>query len=360
MQVKPNFLTRKPSFDIGKYNPMSKKPGWIKKNTFHHSDFSNLKELVQLKEQKKLKISLAFPTLNEEKTIGKEIALIRKELYENYPLLDEIAVIDSGSTDSTLEIARENGALVFRAKDILPHLGDYPGKGENLWKSLYVLSGDIIVWLDADIKNIHPKFVYGLVGPLLKYDHLLFVKAFYQRPMKLAGEENEYGGGRVTEILVRPLLSLFFPELAQLYQPCSGECAGRRELLERLPFACGYGIETGMLLDIYHTYGPEVIAQANLDLRIHRNQPACALGKMGFEILHAFLKRIENLGLIELKGELSKTYRKLVMGPGLYKLKKENVQINERPPIIEVPEYLASKKSAVKLNQKNLARDSLL
>ena len=171
------------------------------------------------------------------------------------------------------------------------------------------------------------------------FDHLLFVKAFYQRPIQIPGEEHEYGGGRVTEILVRPLLSLFFPDLATLYQPCSGECAGRRELFERLAFACGYGIETGMLIDIYNRFGRGVMGQTDLNLRIHRNQPASALGKMGFEILHAFLKRVKEMGLIELADELNRTYRKLEMGPDLYSLKEERVQIQERPPMIEIPEY---------------------
>lgn len=313
--------------------------GWIEKNTFHHSEFSNLRELIDLKQAKRQKISLAFPTLNEEATIGEAIEIIKEILFDDHPLLDEIVVIDSGSTDNTLEIAAAAGAKVYRSSDILPRLDKHLGKGENLWKSLYILEGDIIVWLDADIKNIHPKFVYGLVGPLLKFDHLLFVKAFYQRPIHLAGEEHEYGGGRVTEILVRPLFSLFFPELAQLYQPCSGECAGRRRLLESLPFAAGYGIETGMLIDIYQRFGPEVMAQTNLDLRIHRNQPASALGKMGFEILHAFLKRLEDMGLLDMAGELKRSYRKLDMGPDLYSLKDEVIQVNERPPMVEIPEY---------------------
>ena len=312
---------------------------WVQRNTFHHDEFSDLDELLELKDRKDLRISLAFPAYNEESTIGAEIELIREELLEKYPLLDELAVMDSGSTDRTREISELAGAEVYRCDEILPELGNYPGKGENLWKSLYVLKGDLIVWLDADIKNLHPKFVYGLVGPLLKHDRLMFVKAFYQRPLSIPGEESEYGGGRVTEILVRPLLSLFFPALASMYQPCSGECAGRRELFEKLPFACGYGIETGMLIDIYHRFGREAMAQTNLNLRLHRNQPAWALGKMGFEILHAFLKRVEDLGLVELAAELNRSYRKLEMGPDLYSLKEEKVQIHERPPMIEIAEY---------------------
>ncbi len=282
---------------------------------------------------------MAFPALNEEATIGKAIGIIKAELYDRCPLLDEIVVIDSGSTDRTREASLEAGARVFKCAEILPELGHFPGKGENLWKSLSVLDGDLIVWLDADIKNMDPKFVYGLVGPLLKFDQLLFVKAFYQRPLQIPGEENEYGGGRVTEILVRPLLSLFFPDLARFYQPCSGECAGRRELFDHLPFPCGYGIETGMLIDIYTRFGREVMAQTDLNLRIHRNQPASALGKMGFEILHAFLKRAEDLGLMDLAEELNRTYQKLETGPDFYSLKEERVQIHERPPMREIEEY---------------------
>jgi glucosyl-3-phosphoglycerate synthase len=312
--------------------------GWTG-NTFHHSEFADLDRLVSLKKQKGIKISAAFPTLNEEATITQAIETIKGECIEKYPLIDQVAVIDSGSQDRTLELARKAGVEIYISEDCLTRHGNYPGKGENLWKSLYLLSGDIILWLDADIKNIHPKFAYGLLGPLLHYDDLLFVKAFYQRPLQVPGEEHEFGGGRVTEILVRPLFSCFFPELAQLYQPCSGECAGRRGLLEHLPFASGYGIETGMLIDIYHKYGPEVIAQVNLDLRIHRNQPANALGKMGFEILHACLNRLQSLNMIKLNDPLFEMYRMLESGPDCYELTPAPVQINERPPISTIPEY---------------------
>ncbi len=312
--------------------------GWAE-NTFHHSAFADLDRLVRLKQEKGLTISAAFPTLNEEATIVHAIEVVKDECVHRYPLLDQIAVIDSGSEDRTMELAGKAGVDVYFSGDCLSQHGHYPGKGENLWKSLYLLSGDIILWLDADIKNMHPKFVYGLLGPLLHYDDILFVKAYYQRPIQIPGEENEFGGGRVTEILVRPLFSCFFPELARLYQPCSGECAGRRELLEQLPFAAGYGIETGMLIDIYTNYGPDVIAQVNLDLRVHRNQPANVLGKMGFEILHAFINRLHELHRIQLKNQLSEMYRMLESGPDCYQLTPASVQINERPPMATIPEY---------------------
>lgn len=273
-----------------------KAEGHVLRSTFHHSDFRDTAALVDLKVRRGQRISLAFPTLNEEATIGKEVLVLKTELMDRFPLLDEIAVIDSGSSDRTRSVAAENGARVYSSADILRKYGTYRGKGENLWKSLYVLEGDIIVWVDADISNIAPKFVYGLVGPLLRDQRIGYVKAFYQRPFRASGELIAAGGGRVTEILVRPLFSLFYPELAALVQPLSGEYAGRRTLLERLPFSVGYGVEIGHLIDIYHQEGITAIAQVDMDRRVHRNQTLQSLGKMSFGILQTFLSRLEKYG----------------------------------------------------------------
>ncbi|MCF8110591.1 MAG: glucosyl-3-phosphoglycerate synthase [Desulfobacteraceae bacterium] len=225
---------------------------WIRQNTFHHSEFSDLGRLAEEKARRRLKISLCLPTLNEEKTIAKEIVIMKSELMTRYPLLDEIVVVDSGSTDNTMEIAASYGAKVYESRRILPDLPDFTGKGENLWKALYITQGDIIIYLDADIKNIHHRFAYALLGPLLTYDRIKYVKAFYDRP--IATEDKKIrpaGGGRVTELIIRPLFSLFFPELAQILQPLSGEYAGYRDLFEAIPFPIGYGIETSMIIDIY-------------------------------------------------------------------------------------------------------------
>jgi glucosyl-3-phosphoglycerate synthase len=278
---------------------------WLEKNTFHYSDFKDLGRLVAEKAKKNLKISLCLPTLNEEKTIAKEIIILKSELMTRYPLLDEIVVVDSGSTDKTTEIARSYGADVYDAAEILPHLEQFKGKGENLWKALYITHGDIIIYLDADIKNIHHRFAYGLLGPLLMDDHIKFVKAFYDRPISIGKNKmRPTGGGRVTELVIRPLFSLFFPELTQLIQPLSGEYAGFREVFERIPFPIGYGVETSMNMDIYEKWGLEVIAQVDLDRRIHRNQDTKALGRMAFAILKTFINRKVRLGLIDLKDEL--------------------------------------------------------
>jgi glucosyl-3-phosphoglycerate synthase len=320
---------------------------WLEQNNFHYTRFQDIASLAREKERQGLTISVGFPAINEETTIGEEVRCIREELMERHPLVDEIAVIDGGSVDRTAERAREAGADVYLSRDHLSHLGDMPGKGDNLWKSLYLLKGDIIVWVDADIKNIDPKFVYGLVGPLLYYPKLQFVKAYYERPLHRPGEDDEFGGGRVTEILVRPLFSAFFPELAQLYQPCSGECAGRRTLLESLPFAAGYGIETAMLIDIHARFGREVIAQVNLDKRVHRNQSTTALGKMGFEILHTFLNRLQSLDRARFDSALCSEYYKLICEPDVYKLEHAPVQLSQRPPINTIPEYRESRRPAL-------------
>ena len=313
---------------------------WLESNTFHHSDFKDLGRLVEEKRKKNLKISLCLPTLNEEKTIAKEVLIMRSELMARYPLLDEILVIDSGSVDKTKEIAEAFGADFYEANDILPHLEKYKGKGENLWKALYIAKGDLIIYLDADIKNIHHRFAYGLIGPLLLYDHIKFAKAFYDRPIAIGKNKlRPTGGGRVTELVIRPIFSLFFPELTQLMQPLSGEYAGFREIFEKIPFPIGYGVETSMILDIYTQWGLDVIAQVDLDRRVHRNQDTKALGRMSFVILKTFFNRTGELGLINIKEDL---LNEMIQ----YNLVKDEIQPqilkiqgHERPPIIEIPEY---------------------
>ena len=316
------------------------KSNWLEKNTFHYSEFNDLRQLVDQKKKKNLKISLCLPTLNEEKTIAKEILIMKSELITRHPLLDEIVVIDSGSTDNTREIARSYGADVYEAADILPHLEKFKGKGENLWKALYVTKGDIIIYLDADIKNIHPRFAYALIGPLLFYDSIKYVKAFYDRPIATGKSKiRPTGGGRVTELVIRPLFSLYFPELTQIMQPLSGEYAGFREVFEAIPFPIGYGVETSMILDIYEKWGLDVFAQVDLDKRIHRNQDTRALGKMAFVIMMTFIKRQQKLGLIDIKNDLFNEMIQYNLVRNKYTSDIFKVAGLERPPMIEIPEY---------------------
>jgi glucosyl-3-phosphoglycerate synthase len=313
---------------------------WIKSNTFHHSAFKNIGRLVTEKQRKRVTISLCFPTLNEEKTIAKEIVIMKSELMIRYPLLDEIVVIDSGSTDKTCDVARSFDIAVHEANNILPHLQKFKGKGENLWKALHVTRGDIIVYIDADIKNIHHRFAYGLLGPLLLTDRIRFVKAFYDRPISVGDNKwHPTGGGRVTELVTRPLFSLFMPDLTQILQPLSGEYAGYRSVFENIPFQIGYGVETGMLMDIHERWGLDVIAQVDLDRRVHKNQDTKALGRMAFVIIQTFLRRMERQQGMTIRRKL---FNEMIqysllnkqIRPDIYPLEQ-----HERPPMKEIPEY---------------------
>ncbi len=264
------------------------------------------------KEAAGLRVSLCIPTLNEEGTIARVVSVLRAELLDRHRLLDELVVIDSGSTDRTRSLAAEAGAEVIQASDILPFQGQRTGKGENLWKAVHHLRGDILCFVDGDIGNIHPRFVYGTVGPLLRHPEIGYVKGFYERPLLAAEGVDPRGGGRVTEILVRPLFQRFCPELTGLHQPLAGEYAARREILEQLPFPTGYGVETAHLLDVHRLFGIGAIAQTDLDERIHRNRSLAQLGRMSGEILEAFFARIP-----------------------------EPVAVPaERPPMISLPDYL--------------------
>jgi glucosyl-3-phosphoglycerate synthase len=316
-----------------------KTDSWLKNNTFHHSAFADVAGLVAKKKQQGLTISLCIPTLNEAKTIGKEVVIFKSELMDRTPLLDEIAVIDSGSSDDTLKIAAQFGADTYLASDILPGQGDRKGKGENLWKAIYQLRGDIIVYVDADIKNIHPRFVYGLVAPLVHMPEVKYAKAFYDRPLAFSEHQIRMsGGGRVTEILIRPLFSMFYSQLAAIIQPLSGEYAVRRDVLESIPFPVGYGVETAHLMDVYSKWGMEAFAQTDLDQRVHRNQSTLSLGKMAFGILQTFFKRTS--GLVDGMPEMETVLRQFQVKESEYELLKHKIVEFERPPMVEIPEYL--------------------
>ncbi len=264
---------------------------------FHHKEFLPLEKICAKKEELGSCISLVIPTSNEETTVGDIVTVTRKRLMESQPLLDEIIVIDGDSDDNTVRCARESGATVYQVSEI----GDnkiVSGKGSALYKSLSVVQGDIVVCIDADIRNFDERFVYGLIAPLLYNENLAFVKSYYTRPMIVDDITLDNYGGRVTEILVRPVLSAFYPELARFYQPLSGEYSFRKEIISHLPFYSGYGVEIGLILDMYKQFGLSAIAQVDMDCRCHRNRPVVDLGKMAFGILQVLLKKLEEDGKI--------------------------------------------------------------
>ena len=312
---------------------------WFATNTFHCTEFADLESLVAAKEEQGVTISLGLPALNEEETVGNVIQTLKRALMEEVPLLDEMVLIDSGSVDYTREIAADLGIPVYIHQEILPQYGSYSGKGEALWKSLYVLRGDLIAWIDTDIVNIHPRFVYGLLGPLLRRRDVDYVKGFYRRPLHRAGILVGGGGGRVTELTARPFINLFFPELSGVLQPLSGEYGGRREVLEQLPFFTGYGVETGLLIDVLEARGLRAIAQVDLLERIHRNQPLSSLSKMAFAIIQVFVRRLEDRRKIHLLEEMNKTMNLVRYEVGQYRLEVEEIRERERPPMLSLPEY---------------------
>jgi glucosyl-3-phosphoglycerate synthase len=316
---------------------------WFAENTYHAEEFADRDALLALKRQRGLTISLALPALNEEATVGKVIRAIKGPLMDEAPLIDELVLIDSCSTDRTVEIARSLGVPVFVHQDILPQYGERRGKGEALWKSLYVTRGDLVFWIDTDIVNIHPRFVYGLIGPLLLNPGVQFVKGFYRRPLRVNGKLEAGGGGRVTELTARPLLNLFYPELSGVIQPLSGEYGGRRSLLEQLPFYTGYGIETGMLIDVLERAGLSSIAQVDLQERIHRNQPLQALSKMSFAIIQVVINKLERRFGPDLLEDVNTSMKLIRQENDHFYLEVQEIIEYERPPMATIPEYIAER-----------------
>jgi glucosyl-3-phosphoglycerate synthase len=262
---------------------------------FRHRTYSSARwepdELVAAKRRQDTSVSVVLPALDEEATVGSIVTALRTALVELHPLIDELVVMDSGSLDRTATVAEEAGARVVHVDDVLPRHGRIPGKGEALWKSLHVTTGDLVVFVDADLVAFDPRFVVGLLGPLLTDPAVGYVKGLYDRPLTTTEGLVPSGGGRVTELLARPLLNAFWPELAGFVQPLSGEYSGRRELLESVPFASGYGVEFGLLVDLSQLAGVDALAQADLGTRQHGHQSDAALGRMAGQILQTAMAR---------------------------------------------------------------------
>ncbi|WP_329411237.1 glucosyl-3-phosphoglycerate synthase [Streptomyces sp. NBC_00704] len=274
-------------------------------------------------------VSVVLPALNEEETVGDIVAVIRHDLMHQAPLVDEIVVVDSGSTDRTSQVAAAAGARVVHRDEILPRIPAAPGKGEVLWRSLLVTTGDIVCFVDADLREFSSDFVTGIVGPLLTDPDVDLVKAMYDRP--LAGASGQ--GGRVTELMARPLLNMHWPQLAGFVQPLGGEYAARRTLLERLPFPVGYGVELGMLVDALHLVGLDALAQVDVGVRKHRHQDGQALGRMAAAIYRTAQLRLARGHLV--RPALTQFER----GPSGFEPRTHAVDTEERPPMAQIAEY---------------------
>lgn len=257
--------------------------------TFHHGDFDP-QALRAAKEDADAGVSVCLPARDEQDTVGSIVEVIRRSLVEGAGLVDEVVVVDDGSTDATAARAAAAGARVVAAGDVATEVvgGHHGGKGAALWRSLLVTDSDLVVWVDADIRAFEPAFVTGLLGPLLTHPDVDFVKGFYERPHRGAD-----GGGRVTELVARPVVALLFPHLAPVVQPLAGEYAGRRSLLERLPFVEGYGVDLALLVDVAATVGTGAMAQVDLGTRVHRNRTLADLGPQALEVLQTALRRAD-------------------------------------------------------------------
>ncbi len=260
-------------------------------SSHHWSDWS-LADLVEAKAAGGHSVSLVVPARNEAATVGDVVTRVREALVDTTALLDEVVVIDSDSTDATSEVAAGAGAQVFRAADVRPDLGTFPGKGEAMWKSQFVTRGDLVVFMDADLVDWDTHFVPGLLGPLLTEPAVQLVKGYYERPFRDAAHaEAAYEGGRVTELVARPLLALHRPGLAQVVQPLAGEWAVRRDHLASLSVPTGYAVEIAALVDTYDRSGPSAIAQVDLGRRAHRHQALLDLGRMATQLSAAVARR---------------------------------------------------------------------
>ena len=304
---------------------------WLARRTYRGADFDP-EQLAHMARRDELRVSVCLPALNVADTVGPIVETLRRQLVEEIPLVSEIVVMDGSSTDGTRRAAEEAGARVVTDHEVLPRLAPGRGKGEAMWKSLAVLSGELVVWLDADVVDFDPAFVTGLLGPLLTDPEVGYVKALYRRSL---GSDDE-GGGRVTEICARPLINLFYPELAGFAQPLSGEAAGRRDLLCSVPFFNGYAVEIGLLIDICRHAGLGALAQVDLGSRRHTNQPTAALGAMASTISQAVLKRLAQEG--RAPGDIAGAgaYVRPVRGDGGYVLAELDTRPDERPPMTDV------------------------
>ncbi|WP_326846533.1 glucosyl-3-phosphoglycerate synthase [Streptomyces kaniharaensis] len=323
---------------------------WLSRRSWSAAD-RPVHTLLEAKRRTGHTVSVVLPALDEEATVGDIVRTVRRELMERLPLVDELVVVDSGSSDATAAVAAEAGARVEHRDAILPRLPAVPGKGEVLWRSLLVTHGDIVCFVDADLREFDPVFVSGIVGPLLTEPDIQLVKAMYDRPLETNGAVVPAGGGRVTELVARPLLNLHWPELAGFVQPLGGEYAARRSLLERLPFPTGYGVELGLLVDALEATGLDALAQVDVGVRHHHHQDSQALGRMAATIYRTALERLDRTHRLKASADLVRPLltqftrapetlpRPSAGGTPVFTAHTHPVTAVERPPIHTIPEY---------------------
>ncbi|MDQ3985079.1 MAG: glucosyl-3-phosphoglycerate synthase [Actinomycetota bacterium] len=306
---------------------------WFSQRTFRPVEIAPEK-MAGVKARRGERIGVCLPALDEAETIGPIVSSIRSHLVERSALVDELIVIDSGSRDGTAEIAGREGAIVHRVQDLPPEAirPSRGGKGEALWRSVAVASSDLVVWLDADLRNFGPHFVTNLVWPLLLDESLVMVKGFYERPLSRDHDKMTPDGARVTEIAARPLLQLLYPKLKGVIQPLAGECAIRRAAALEIPFTTGYGVDIGLLIEVVERYGLFSLGQSDLGTRIHRNRDVQALGRTAFQVMQTVLGKLRARGKIVLAEELSNSLVQFAAERG-QTWTENRLEVEELPPL---------------------------
>jgi glucosyl-3-phosphoglycerate synthase len=263
---------------------------WAKARSFHHS----LYPPERIAAERDCSVSVCLPAKECVETVGRIVRALAE--LRQAGVIDEIVVVDAASGDGTAAVARRAGAIVWQEAELMPAYGPVLGKGDAMWRAMSVLSGELVCFLDADSEGFSAHFATGLLGPLVCEPAIAFVKGFYHRPFVRADVGDADGGGRVNRLTARPALQAFYPELAEVRQPLAGEAAARRQLLESLPFATGYGVEIAMLVDVWREHGLEAIAQVDLDEHHNRHQPLSALAPMAATVLATLAGRLEREG----------------------------------------------------------------
>ena len=305
---------------------------WLRRRTSRWQDWPE-QQLSARKQDLGVTVSVVIPAKNEERTVAGVVGAIGR-LAADTGLIDEVVVMDSDSTDGTAAVAARAGAVVHRAREVAPELGGWPGKGEALWKSLLVTKGDLLVFVDADLTRWGPHFVTGLLGPLLADPRVLLVKGFYERLFAAGDGSVTADGGRVTELVARPLLSLWWPELTGVVQPLAGEWAIRRELMESLSVPVGYGVELAVLLDTARDHGLDAIAQVDLGRRGHKHQASHDLALMAAELLLVAerRRRAPQQQPSATTKQADVQLRQFVRDEGQMRQRSRPVPVAERPP----------------------------
>ncbi|BBY49901.1 glucosyl-3-phosphoglycerate synthase [Mycolicibacterium arabiense] len=315
---------------------------WLSRRSSRGTSWT-LQRVVRAKGARR--ISVVLPARDEDQTVGDIVTQIRRRLVEDVCLVDELIVIDSRSSDETAAVAASAGATVYHQDEILPEHPRMDGKGDALWKGLAASTGDIVLFVDSDLRDFTTDFVVGLLGPLLCEPGVMFVKAHYLRPLKTDQLTVPGGGGRVSELVARPLINMFWPRLAGFVQPLAGEYGGYRHVLERIPFVTGYGVEFAMLIDLLDLVGLDALAQVDLGTRTHSHQDIEALGRMAAQIMQTANARLgrEYIGVDGVPTSRWLTqFRHDTTTPVHHQLVVSDVAVQERPPLADVRAFVGT------------------